>query len=105
MSLDAAGAGGRPRPAAHLADPEASRLEEAWAAEWERQVLNWAMDRVRHAYQDNKTFRAFELYAILGHPAEAVADQVGLSVDGVYQAKRRVTEAVREGPTTRNGGA
>ena len=36
------------------------------------------------------------MVALLEHPAEEVAQQLEMSVDGVHQAKHRITQALRE---------
>ena len=70
--------------------------ESAWEDIWDREILARAMADVRARYHNNKTFRAFELFAVLGAEAQAVAERLGMRVDSVYQAKRRITEALRQ---------
>jgi len=81
-------------------DPEALEkddgLEAAWNDAWEKQVFRRALDIVREQYDDNRTFRAFEQHVILGQSVEDVSKSLGLSPDSIYQAKRRVTLALRE---------
>ena len=43
-----------------------------------------------------KTFRAFELFARQGKPARDVANELGISENAVFGAKRRVLRRVRE---------
>lgn len=90
------GGDGAARVAGELADANVPWVDDAWTAEWERHVLDRAMADVRQAYRDNKTFRAFELFAILGLPADEVAGRLDMTADGVYQAKKRVTDALRK---------
>jgi RNA polymerase sigma-70 factor (ECF subfamily) len=75
---------------------DAAELDEAWDAEWQRHTLTRALEEARSEYAGGPTFRAYELYALLGVPAQDVAGQLGISVDSVYQAKTRVTEALRK---------
>ncbi|HWE03065.1 MAG TPA: sigma-70 family RNA polymerase sigma factor [Tepidisphaeraceae bacterium] len=70
-------------------------VEEAWDAEWERHTLSRAMERVRAEYKDSRTFRAFEQYAIMGLGASEVAEKLEMTRESIYQAKTRITEAVR----------
>lgn len=81
-------------PLETIAD-DAAELDDEWNAEWQRHTLARALDEVRAEYAGGHTFRAYELYALLGVPPQAVADQLGISLDSVYQAKTRVTESLR----------
>ncbi len=74
----------------------AQTADAGWDEVWDRERLAYALALTRAHYQNNKTFKAFERFAVLGEPAEAVAEGLGMSVDGVYQAKTRVTAAVRQ---------
>ena len=77
-------------------DPESFEVEQVWNDVWEQELLRRALEDVRQAYSGTSTFRAFELYVILGKPANDVAAELGLSVDSVYKAKERVTELLRQ---------
>jgi hypothetical protein len=57
------------------------------------------MEVVREHYTRKgklETFLAFEQNVIFDRPAPDVARELGLSVAGVYAAKSRVTETLRE---------
>jgi RNA polymerase sigma factor (sigma-70 family) len=72
-------------------------LESNWDEHWQRQLLKHAIELVREEYASHsKSFDAFERYVILAMPPEDVARELGTSVDNVYQAKHRVTAAIRE---------
>ena len=45
---------------------------------------------------DEKTFQAFELYALADRPAKETAELLGLSLNSVYVAKNRCTKLLRE---------
>jgi RNA polymerase sigma-70 factor, ECF subfamily len=75
------------------ADP---RAEQVWDDLWKREQLTAAIESVRKQYEDNATFRAFELLMLRGVAVNEVAIQTGLSVDSVYKARQRVSVAVRE---------
>jgi RNA polymerase sigma factor (sigma-70 family) len=81
-------------------DPEALEqdggLDAAWNDAWEQQLFRQAMEAVREQYDDNKTFRAFEQHVILGKTVEEVSAALDCTADSVYQAKRRITLALRE---------
>lgn len=76
-------------------DPAAPETDPAWDELWQQQLLKRALELTRAQYQDRDTFRAFTLTALDGKsPADAAAE-LGMSLDSVYKARARVTEAVR----------
>lgn len=77
--------------------PEDAHLTLLWEREREQAILNEAMTilRTRTRTEEN-TFRAFELFAVRGTPAEMVASECGLSVEAVYVIKNRLTRRLRE---------
>ena len=64
------------------------------------QAMTWAplASRLSTAVSPDRarTFKAFEQYVLHEKPPEDVAKALGMSVDGVHQAKHRVTKALRE---------
>jgi RNA polymerase sigma-70 factor, ECF subfamily len=77
-------------------DPTAPEIESTWERDWQQQLLNRALKDVREDYGENKTFRAFELLVMLAEPVNVVAEKLQMSNDSVYQARARVTAAVRK---------
>jgi RNA polymerase sigma-70 factor (ECF subfamily) len=79
-------------------DPKDERIEETWNDVWETEKLRCALDSVRVRYSATpervKTFRAFEMYALLERPAEDVASELGMKVDSVHAAKTRIRRAL-----------
>jgi RNA polymerase sigma-70 factor (ECF subfamily) len=75
-------------------------VEAVWADTWEREKIHRALDLLRNRYSTRpdkvKTFRAFEMSAMLERPAEEIAGELGMSIDSVHQAKSRLTRALRE---------
>ena len=63
--------------------------EETWEAEWRQYHLRTAMKTIRAEFSPSD-LGAFDAYAVTGEEAAAVASQLGISVDSVYQAKSRV---------------
>jgi RNA polymerase sigma-70 factor, ECF subfamily len=80
-----------------LHDPATSdaAVDEAWEQQWREQLLRRGIQQVRDQYQNNATFRAFELFTLLGKSVDETSQSTGLSVDGVYKAKQRITAAVK----------
>jgi RNA polymerase sigma-70 factor (ECF subfamily) len=63
--------------------------------EWQAVVLRRCLERVRTEVAP-QTIESFEMFALQDRPAEQVARQLGVSVDVVYQNKRRVLLRIRE---------
>jgi RNA polymerase sigma-70 factor, ECF subfamily len=74
-------------------------VEEAWNDCWEQEQLRRAMEEVRQRYMADsdtaRTFKAFEMYAILEQSAETIAEQLQMNVNSVHQAKSRVSKAIK----------
>lgn len=78
--------------------PDGVSEDELWDREWEAQQLERALARTRDRYTkagNAKTFEAFHRVAVLGHDPAAVAADLGLSRDSVYQAKSRLLAQLR----------
>lgn len=72
-------------------------LAQAFEEERRRHLLHEAMEELRRSSRTaDNTMQAFELVAMRGMPASAVAEQLGMSVDDVYRAKSRVAQRLRE---------
>lgn len=69
--------------------------EDLWQQQWEKMVMQICMDRARREF-DEKTFAAFEMYALKELEPEEVAQRLGLSRNAVYIAKSRILTRVRE---------
>jgi RNA polymerase sigma factor (sigma-70 family) len=70
-------------------------IDHEWDREWERQQLDLALERVREHYRGNTTFQAFYAVVVLRRSPEAVAAELGLSRDSVYQARTRILARLR----------
>lgn len=77
-------------------DPEALEIEQIWNDVWEQQLLRRAIEQVRGEIGLTKTFRAFELYVMLGRPAQQVSQELDLHIDNVYRSKEQITQMLRE---------
>ncbi len=72
----------------------AEHERSAFVQEYRRSLFQWAMEQVRPEVSD-ASWRAFQLTAIDGRAAAAVARQLGVSVGSVYTAKCRVVAKIR----------
>lgn len=81
----------------HLADLEdATRaadrdqaVERAWEHEWQQYHARLAMRAIESEFNGSDR-RAFQRYAVEGADARVVADELGMTLDQVYQAKSRI---------------
>lgn len=93
VEADTAGA---PRsPMDELVDPTSRSLDELWDTEWEKNLLDAAVTKVKRRLDPQK-YQIFDFYVNKEWPPERVAKAFNISVDQVYLAKHRVTELIRD---------
>lgn len=78
-----------------LADEVDSSSEEAWEKEWRQYHLQQALRQVEAEF-NAKDRAAFEAYAVQGRDAKQTAEELGLSLDQLYQAKSRILARLTE---------
>jgi RNA polymerase sigma factor (sigma-70 family) len=81
-------------PLAMLPDAELA-VEPEWNDVWENQLVSEALELLRQESGNNVTYRAFEEYVLRDRAAEIVANELGISVNRVHQAKSRMTKQLR----------
>ena len=77
-----------------LVDPTSRKLDDLWNAEWEKNLLDAAIAKVKRRL-DPQRYQIFDFYVNKEWPPEKVAKAFGISVDQVYLAKHRVTEMIK----------
>ena len=75
--------------------PDDSSAEKTWAEGWRQAVFEKSLEEVRPRF-DEKTVRAFVLFAREGWPAKKVAKELGMAEGAVFVAKHRIIKAIRE---------
>jgi len=85
----------RTRTVDKVVDPAGRDLDALWDAEWEKNLLDAAMVKVRQQLDPQK-YQIFDLYVNKGWLPEKVATTFGVSVDQVYLAKHRAVELIKE---------
>lgn len=78
-----------------MVDPADESVERIWQAAWEAEHLKRAVEAVRRHYEDNDTFRAFHRVVIESAEPAVVAQQLGVRLETVYQAKSRCMARLR----------
>jgi RNA polymerase sigma-70 factor (ECF subfamily) len=70
-------------------------LEETWQQEYQANLVRWAARRIREEFK-LQTWDAFWRTAVEGLPAEAVAQDLGMSLNALYIARSRITARLKE---------
>ena len=78
-----------------LPDPQGQKLEAIWDAEWQKNLMDAAIDRVKRRV-GARQYQLFDLYVIKGWTVDDVIKTLGVSPDQVYQAKSRISASIRE---------
>jgi len=78
-----------------MVDPMSRDLDVLWNTEWEKNLLDAALAKVKRRLDPQK-YQIFDLYVKKEWPPEKVAATLGISVDQVYLAKHRTTEMIKE---------
>lgn|ERR1700722_882658 len=83
------------RMTGQMMDPVSESLDALWDAEWEKNLLNAAIDKVKR-HLDPQKYQIFDFYVNKEWSPDEVAKAFGISVGQVYLAKHRVTEMITE---------
>jgi RNA polymerase sigma factor (sigma-70 family) len=78
----------------NVADPAGLELESAWNEEWESNLMEAAMERVKKKV-DPKQYQVFDLYVVKQWPVVKVAHALKVSSGNVYLTKYRVSRLIR----------
>jgi RNA polymerase sigma factor (sigma-70 family) len=78
-----------------LPDETVSPLDSLWDEEWERNILEAAMHRVK-AKVDGKQYQIFDLYVRQKWPVAKIAKDLKISATRVYLAKHRVGKLIQQ---------
>ena len=78
-----------------MVDPVGETINLLWDAEWEKNLLEAAIDKVKRRLEPRK-YQIFDFYVNKEWPPDDVAKAFGISVGQVYLAKHRVTELIAE---------
>jgi len=77
------------------ADPAGPELEGIWDAEWQQNLVDAAIERVRPNVSA-KQYQIFDLYVNKEWPVEKVQRTLGISASQVYLAKHRISELIKK---------
>jgi RNA polymerase sigma factor (sigma-70 family) len=77
-----------------LADPAGCDLDAIWDAEWEKNLLAAALERVKRRV-DPEQFQIFDLHCLEHWPVKRVTETLGISAARVYLARHRVSRLLK----------
>ena len=76
-------------------DPASFNLEATWDAEWEKNLVESAMENVKR--QTNlKDCQIYDLYVLKKWPVKKVTSTLGVNIGQVYLAKHRVSRLLKK---------
>lgn len=78
-----------------IPDPAGSHLDAIWDEEWEKNLMDAAIHRVKRQV-DIEQFQIFDFYVLKKWPARKVARTLGVNVGQVYLAKHRVAKLIKK---------
>jgi RNA polymerase sigma-70 factor (ECF subfamily) len=78
-----------------LPDPAAPPLDKVWDEEWEKNLLEAAVQRVK-AKVDGKQYQIFDLYFRHKWPVSRIAKDLKITSARVYLAKHRIGKLIKQ---------
>ena len=76
-------------------DPASQNLDALWDAEWEKNLLDAALAKIKRQVDPQK-YQIFDFYVNKEWPPEKVAATFGVPVDQVYLIKHRLTGMIKD---------
>jgi RNA polymerase sigma-70 factor (ECF subfamily) len=76
-------------------DEESVKLEQHWNEEWQKNLVDVAIERVKHNVADRQ-FQIFDLYVLKEWPVAEVKRMLHVSTAQVYLAKHRVAALIKK---------
>jgi RNA polymerase sigma-70 factor (ECF subfamily) len=78
-----------------LASHNGASFEELWDAEWQKNLIEAAMERVKRKVAPEH-YQIFYLHSLKGMPARDVGELLGASVPKVYVVRHRVARLIKQ---------
>ena len=78
-----------------IADPASLDLEAVWEQDWERNLMDVALERVKNQVSP-KQFQMFDLHVVKEWPGRKVAATLHTTLAQVYYAKYKITALIRK---------
>jgi RNA polymerase sigma-70 factor (ECF subfamily) len=94
-SINANDTGTGTAPIERIADPGGIALDATWDKEWESNLMEAAIERVKQKV-DPKQYQIFDLYVVKGWPVAKVAEVLGTSRSNIYIIKHRIGSLIKK---------
>jgi RNA polymerase sigma factor (sigma-70 family) len=78
-----------------MVDATSAHLDELWDKEWEANLLDAAVERVKRNV-DSKHYQIFDLYAVKKWPISKIAQTLQVSSANVYIITHRISNAIKK---------
>jgi len=78
-----------------IPDPAGFDLEAEWDREWEKNIFDAAIERVKK-HVKAKQYQIFDLYVIKQWPVQKVARTLGVNTGQIYLIKHRISALIRK---------
>ncbi|MDB6017240.1 MAG: polymerase, sigma-24 subunit, subfamily [Pedosphaera sp.] len=78
-----------------VVDPLGLKLEAVWEEEWEKNLMEAAIERVKKKVEP-KQYQIFDLYVFKSWPASKVAQVLKVSAGKVYLTKHRISHLIKK---------
>lgn len=78
-----------------IPDPTGGQLNSIWEAEWEQNLWEAALDRVKRKI-DSRHYEVFELYVFKGWKAAQISETLKINPGQVYLIKHRLHKLLRK---------
>lgn len=78
-----------------IPDPAGGNLEQIWDEEWEKNMMDAAIERVKRNI-DPKQYQLFDLYVLKQWPIREVTKTLKVSAGRVYIAKHRISSLIKK---------
>ena len=77
-----------------IPDPGGANLETVWDEEWEKHLMEMALERVKRRV-DPKHYQMFDFYVLQAWPVQKVARTLKVKAGSVYLAKHRISALLK----------
>jgi len=78
-----------------VADPTVRDLDAVWEEQWQKQLLDAAIGRVK-AEVSAEQYQMFDFYVLKKMPVSKVAEALGTSAAQIYLAKHRISRLIKK---------
>lgn len=76
-------------------DPAAANLDALWEEEWQKELLEAAIARVK-AEVSSEQYQMFDFYVLKKMPVSKVASALGTNAGQIYLAKHRISRLIKK---------